>query len=90
MTISTAQNSQILVVEDDAPVRNLVFGELAIDLMRGSASNFLFGNEAEPLDIVSQAEPGNQIISAEKSKRSQLNPLLPLPQLRVSKAPTSP
>ncbi|MEG3929669.1 MULTISPECIES: winged helix-turn-helix domain-containing protein [unclassified Microcoleus] len=33
MTISTARNSQILVVEDDAPVRNLVFGELAIDLI---------------------------------------------------------
>jgi DNA-binding response OmpR family regulator len=33
MTISTAPNSKILVVEDDAPVRNLVFGELAIDLM---------------------------------------------------------
>ena len=33
MTISTDRNSKILVVEDDAPVRNLVFGELAIDLM---------------------------------------------------------
>jgi DNA-binding response OmpR family regulator len=33
MTISTAPNSKILVVEDEVPVRNLVFGELAIDLM---------------------------------------------------------
>jgi two-component system, OmpR family, alkaline phosphatase synthesis response regulator PhoP len=33
MTISTDRNSQILVVENNAPVRNLVFGELAFDLM---------------------------------------------------------
>jgi two-component system, OmpR family, alkaline phosphatase synthesis response regulator PhoP len=33
MTISTAQNSKILVLEYDSPVHNLVFGEFAIDLM---------------------------------------------------------
>jgi DNA-binding response OmpR family regulator len=33
MTISTDRTSTILVVEHHAPVRNLVFGELAIDLI---------------------------------------------------------
>jgi two-component system, OmpR family, alkaline phosphatase synthesis response regulator PhoP len=33
MTISTDRTSKILVVEHDAPARNLVFGELAINLI---------------------------------------------------------